>query len=73
MESKNGIPEGRFKIVCRDGRAHSAEIITPSGDIIFASHISIEMNPGKLCTATITVNEIPIDIEVNESKVSLAE
>ena len=58
------IPEGKFKITCFDGRAHSAEIRTPNGDLIFASHIIIEMKPGSLCTAIITVKDIPIDVRI---------
>ena len=58
------IPEGKFKITCFDGKAHNAEIRTPSGDLIFASHIIIEMKPGNLCTAIITVKDIPIDVSI---------
>ena len=67
------IPKGKFKITCLDGLAHSAEIRTPSGDLIYASHISIEMVPGNLCTAVITVKGVPVDMNIAEEKVIISE
>ena len=66
------IPEGKFKITCLDGRAHNAEIRTPSGDLIYASRISILIEPGNLCTAVITVKGIPIDMNIAEENVILS-
>jgi len=66
------IPKGKFKITCLDGLAHSAEIRTPNGDLIYASHISIEMVPGNLCTAIITVKGVPIDLIIKEEKVVIS-
>ena len=67
------IPEGKFNITCSDGIAHHAEIRTPSGDLIFASRVEIEMIPGNLCTAIITVKGIPIDMNIAESNVIISE
>lgn len=67
------IPKGKFKITCLDGLAHSAEIRTPNGDLIYASHVSIEMVPGNLCTAVITVKGVPIDINIAEEKVIISD
>ncbi len=65
------IPEGKFKIICSDGRAHNAEIRTPSGDLIYASRVTIEMKPGNLCTAVITVTDIPVDVRICSDNVIL--
>lgn len=67
------IPKGKFKITCLDGKAHSAEIRTPSGDLIYASRISIELIPGNLCTATITIKGVSIDMNIAEENVVIFE
>lgn len=67
------IPEGKFKITCLDGKAHHAEIRTPSGDLIYASRIEVEMIPGNLCTAIITVKGVPIDMKIAEERVIISE
>jgi len=71
----NKIPEGRFKITVPNGRLRDAEIKTPSGDLINATNVIIEMGvkTGHFCIATITVKNVPIDIEIDSDRISIIE
>ncbi len=39
------IKEGKLKIICKDGLAQNTQIITPRGDLIYASKVVIEIKP----------------------------
>lgn len=69
LPQNENIPKGKLKIICPDGLTKNCEVITPSGDKIFAKHIRIEVEPDGFCTAIITVNRVPVELDILNNKI----
>ena len=65
------IKEGKLKIICKDGLAQNTQIITPRGDLIYASKVVIEIKPPGLCTATITIKGVDVEMYLQPEGVTI--